>query len=129
MAWGYRAVLIALAVVELGLGLLLIKSTFSVYDACFVEPCYEGAGWSELWKMSTGASLSALFTASVVAGHALVALFVAPRDSLGDALWVLGFFMGMTFLISLLSLEQSLAFGSHWVGFGSHPSSPEHLHY
>ena len=49
--WKWRGTVVCLAAVEVVLSGYFTFCALQAYNACYVEPCYEGPGLQELWKV------------------------------------------------------------------------------
>lgn len=110
----WQTVLITTGVVELLLSISYLVVSISAYDKCYVVPCYEGPGLEELWKINKGVGLSGVFSAVFVIIFAAFSLWLIPRTSLQDAPLMFGFFVGMSFILSLVLIEQMCIWGAEW---------------
>ncbi|VEU42418.1 unnamed protein product [Pseudo-nitzschia multistriata] len=88
-------------------------------EVCYVDPCYEGPGLEELWKVNkgvsfTGASSGIFALAHAVLGYVLFARISSEESSslLEHAHFVVGIFAGATLCASLLSLNMVYVWGA-----------------
>ena len=88
-------------------------------DACYVEPCYEGEGLQELWKVNkgvgfTGVAAGVFSTAIASVGLALFGwAALDPRREAGAGVLV-GVFLGATACTALLMLDQFAVWCAEW---------------
>ena len=84
-------------------------------DACYTQPCYQGWGLSGLWRVNRGASYGALAAATAVLMHALGGLMLLQRGiQLGEAHFVVGVYVGISLVASLLMVSQCFVWGAEW---------------
>jgi hypothetical protein len=87
-------------------------------EACYVDPCYEGPGLEELWKVNKGVTFTGESSGLYALSHAaLGCLLFARRSSEGssfleDAHFLVGIFGGLTLSASLLSLNMVYVWGA-----------------
>eukprot|EP00536_Pseudo-nitzschia_multiseries_P008066 jgi/Psemu1/296787/fgenesh1_pm.198_\ len=87
-------------------------------EACYVDPCYEGPGLEELWKVNKGVTFTGESSGVFCLAHAALGYFLfAGRDSSSSSLlehahFVVGVFAGATLCAALLSLNMVCVWGA-----------------
>jgi len=88
-------------------------------EACYVDPCYEGPGLEEVWKVNKGVTFTGESSGVFALAHATLGyvLFVRSNNDgssslLEHAHFVVGIFAGATFCASLLSLNMVYVWGA-----------------
>lgn len=111
----WRAGFLGLSGLELILAITFTLLAASAFDACYVTPCYQGSGLQELWKVNKGISCTGLAAGALSIIHALVAMWLAPKPHIAqEAPLVLGTFVGVTLVVSLVILDQAFIWGAEW---------------
>lgn len=82
---------------------------------CYVQPCYEGWGLDELWKVNKGVGVAGVCGGAVALGHALAgALCFGCRPPDESARFVLGAFAGASLAVALSMLGQAAMWTAMW---------------
>lgn len=88
-------------------------------EACYVLPCYEGAGWQALWKLNKGVTFTGESSGVFFVVHALVGFLLfrkrqhdSNNEFLEQAHFVVGIFMGCTLCAGLLSVNMIWVWGA-----------------
>ena len=88
-------------------------------EACYVHPCYEGAGWQALWKLNKGVTFTGESSGVFFVVHALVGFLLFRKrqhdddnEFLEQAHFVVGIFMGCTVCAGLLSVNMIWVWGA-----------------
>lgn len=91
---------------------------FNAAEACYVEPCYEGPGLEELWKVNKGITFMGKSSGVFCLLHAALGYTLFARGGEGSsallqqAHFVVGLFAGTTLCASLLSLNMVFVWGA-----------------
>ena len=111
----WRATLDVLAGLELILAIGFTLGTASAFNACYVTPCYEGAGLQELWKVNKGIGFTGLAAGGLSIAHAVLAIWLAPKPAIAqEAPLVLGVFISVTLVVSHVIMDQACIWGAEW---------------
>jgi hypothetical protein len=119
--WRTRLVFCCLALASLSLAYCFIVFTKAA-EACYVTPCYEGAGWQTLWMVNRGVTVAGTSSGIFFVIHAALGLALFRRrndqdeqsagEFLQEAHFVVGIFAGCTLCASLLSINMVWIWGA-----------------
>mmetsp|Transcript_273 Transcript_273/g.658 ORF Transcript_273/g.658 Transcript_273/m.658 type:complete len:624 (-) Transcript_273:25-1896(-) len=121
--WRQRLVCCSLMLSTLSLAYCFVVFT-KASEACYVTPCYEGAGWQTLWMVNRGVTVAGTSSGIFFLIHAMLgySLFRRRQDDdqqstaadefLQEAHFVVGIFAGCTLCASLLSANMVWIWGA-----------------
>ena len=111
----WRIVFLGLAGLEMILAIIFFILTASAFNACYTSPCYEGPGLQELWKVNKGIGFTGLAAGGLAVAHSALAIWISPKPNIAqDAPLVLGAFVGVTCVVSLVAVDQAFIWGAEW---------------
>ena len=108
------AAIIGMNTIILVLGIIFLCYSMMVYDACYVDPCYEGSGLEELWKVNKGIGFT-----TIAAGicTCMIAIFIDVFLSLGldpSATFTIGYVLGASSVTGLVMLDMTFVWAAEW---------------
>ncbi|KAJ1454700.1 hypothetical protein M885DRAFT_565940 [Pelagophyceae sp. CCMP2097] len=111
-AWRVCTVSLFLVLVPCTAEYFILAATTS--GACYVEPCMQGIGTEELWKVNKGISTACVAGGFVAAAQAVAGLAFFARYDPKRSHFLIGLFVGLLALVAFTMLGQSAMWMAEW---------------
>lgn len=110
----WRTVAVGLLVCLVPLSVTYLTLACKAANECYVDPCMQGVGTEELWKVNKGVSTACVAGGLVGVVQSVTGLYFFVRHDPKRAQFLVGGFCGMTSLVACLMLGQSGLWMAQW---------------